>query len=189
MEEKKETKWNQIEEYFATQVVEQAKRATKRWFIAWLITMIALVVTNVYWITMMNSYEYVYQDSEGMNNINTVGNSSPLVVQYINSYGQDGMPSMSQPRSEVQTQASAPQQQTQPVGQVPYQYPPYGYPYPPMFGYYGPAQDNSKNAPLTKEDLKEVVNSAIASIKEEMASKQKEEALSLKNIFREEFLH
>ena len=111
-----------------------------------------------------------------MNNINTVGNSSPLVVQYINSYGQDGMPSMSQPRSEVQTQASAPQQQTQPVGQVPYQYPPYGYPYPPMFGYYGPAQDNCKNAPLTKEDLKEVVNSAIASIKEEMASKQKEEA-------------
>lgn len=71
MEEKKETKWNQIEEYFATQVVEQAKRATKRWFIAWLITMIALVATNVYWITMMNSYEYVYQDSDGMNNINT----------------------------------------------------------------------------------------------------------------------
>lgn len=71
MEEKKETKWNQIEEYFATQVVEQAKRATKRWFIAWLITMIALVATNVYWITMMNSYEYVYQDGDGMNNINT----------------------------------------------------------------------------------------------------------------------
>lgn len=71
MEEKKETKWSQIEEYFATQVIEQAKRATKRWFIAWLITMIALVVTNVYWIEMLNSYEYVYQDSEGINNINT----------------------------------------------------------------------------------------------------------------------
>lgn len=71
MEEKKETKWSQIEEYFATQVIEQAKRATKRWFIAWLITMIALVATNVYWIEMMNSYEYVYQDSEGINNINT----------------------------------------------------------------------------------------------------------------------
>lgn len=71
MEEKKETKWNQIEEYFATQVVEHAKRSTKRWFIAWIVTMISLVATNVYWITMMNSYEYVYQDSEGMNNINT----------------------------------------------------------------------------------------------------------------------
>lgn len=71
MEEKKETKWNQIEEYFATQVVDQAKRSTKRWFIAWIVTMISLVATNVYWITMMNRYEYVYQDSEGMNNINT----------------------------------------------------------------------------------------------------------------------
>lgn len=71
MEEKKETKLSQVEEYLATQVIDQAKRATKRWFIAWLITMIALVVTNVYWIEVMNSYEYVYQDSEGMNNINT----------------------------------------------------------------------------------------------------------------------
>lgn len=72
MEEKnKAAEWSQIEEYLATHVIEQAKRATKRWFIAWVITMVALVATNVYWIETMNSYEYVYQDSEGMNNINT----------------------------------------------------------------------------------------------------------------------
>ena len=70
MEEKKQTKWSQVEEYLATQVIDQAKRATKRWFIAWLITMIALVVTNVYWIDVMNSYEYVYQDGTGENYYN-----------------------------------------------------------------------------------------------------------------------
>lgn len=70
MEEKKETKWNQIEEYFATQVIEQSKRTAKRWFIAWLITFAALIGTNACWIYAMNSYEYVYQDGEGQNNYN-----------------------------------------------------------------------------------------------------------------------
>ena len=72
MEEKNKTaERSQIEQYLATHVIEQAKRSTKRWFIAWVITMVALVATNVYWIETMNSYEYVYQDSDGMNNINT----------------------------------------------------------------------------------------------------------------------
>lgn len=69
--ENKETRWNDVENYFATQVIEQAKTTAKRWFIAWLITMMALVLTNGIWIYVFNSYEYVYQDSEGMNNINT----------------------------------------------------------------------------------------------------------------------
>lgn len=71
MEEKKETKWNQIEEYFATQVIEQSKRTAKRWFIAWLITFVALIGTNTCWIYQWNSYDYIYQDSHGTNNINT----------------------------------------------------------------------------------------------------------------------
>lgn len=70
MEEKKENKWNQIEEYFATQVIEQSKRTAKRWFIAWLITFVALIGTNMAWLYVMNSYEYVYQDGEGQNNYN-----------------------------------------------------------------------------------------------------------------------
>lgn len=71
MEEKKETKWNQIEEYFATQVIEQSKRTAKRWFITWLITFVALIGTNACWIYQWNSYDYIYQDSHGINNINT----------------------------------------------------------------------------------------------------------------------
>lgn len=69
--ENKETRWNDVENYFATQVIEQAKTTSKRWFIAWLITLASLFVTNGIWIYVFNSYEYVYQDSEGMNNINT----------------------------------------------------------------------------------------------------------------------
>lgn len=70
MEEKKETKWSRVEEYLATQVIDQAKRATKRWFIAWLITMTILFVTNGIWIYVFNSYEYVYQDGTGENYYN-----------------------------------------------------------------------------------------------------------------------
>ncbi len=70
MEEKKQTKLSQVEEYLATQVIDQAKRATKRWFIAWLITMSILFVTNGIWIYVFNSYEYVYQDGTGENYYN-----------------------------------------------------------------------------------------------------------------------
>lgn len=70
MEEKKETKWSQVEEYLAAQVIDQAKRVTKRWFIAWLITMAILFVTNGIWIYVFNSYEYVYQDGTGENYYN-----------------------------------------------------------------------------------------------------------------------
>lgn len=70
MEEKKETKLSHVEEYLASQVIDQAKRATKRWFIAWLITMAILFVTNGIWIYVFNSYEYVYQDGTGENYYN-----------------------------------------------------------------------------------------------------------------------
>ena len=68
--ERNEAKWNQIEEYLATQVIEQAKKSTKRWFIAWVITLGALVGTNAAWIYAFNSYEYVYQDGAGENYYN-----------------------------------------------------------------------------------------------------------------------
>ena len=38
---------------------------------AWLITFTALVGTNVAWIYVRQSYEYVSQDGEGINSINT----------------------------------------------------------------------------------------------------------------------
>lgn len=71
MENQKNNKWSEREEFLATQVIEQAKTSAKRWFIAWLITLIALIGTNAYWIYVFNSYEYVSQDGSGVNTINT----------------------------------------------------------------------------------------------------------------------
>lgn len=70
MEENKKPSWEGIEEFFATSVIQQAERSAKRWFIAWLITLAALIGTNMAWLYVMNSYEYVYQDGEGQNNYN-----------------------------------------------------------------------------------------------------------------------
>lgn len=70
MDEKKKD-WSELEDFFATQVIEQAKTSAKRWFIAWMITLLALIGTNAYWIYVFNSYEYVSQDGSGVNTINT----------------------------------------------------------------------------------------------------------------------
>lgn len=70
MDEKKD-KWGELEEFFATHVISQAKATAKRWFVAWLITFMALVGTNALWIYVFNSYEYVSQDGSGVNTINT----------------------------------------------------------------------------------------------------------------------
>lgn len=71
MENEKKNKWGELEDFLATQVIEQAKTSAKRWFIAWLITLLALIGTNAYWIYVFNSYEYVSQDGSGVNTINT----------------------------------------------------------------------------------------------------------------------
>ena len=62
--------WESVEEMLATSVIKQAEAAAKRWFIAWLITMAILFVTNGIWIYVFNSYEYVYQDGTGENYYN-----------------------------------------------------------------------------------------------------------------------
>lgn len=41
------------------------------WFIAFVVTLAALVGTNAYWIYVFQSYEYVQQYSSGINNINS----------------------------------------------------------------------------------------------------------------------
>ena len=75
----KKSSWDNIEQYFATQVIEQAKTSAKRWFVAWLITLAALIGTNAYWIYVFNSYEYVSQDVSGVNTINT-GNQEDISI-------------------------------------------------------------------------------------------------------------
>lgn len=46
--EKKIT-WNDLETMLATEIVRKAKRETKKWFSAWLLTAALLIISNVLW--------------------------------------------------------------------------------------------------------------------------------------------
>ena len=54
-----------------TELVNDMKAQSKRWFIAFVVTLIALVGTNLYWIYQWNSYDYVSQDGDGYNYYNS----------------------------------------------------------------------------------------------------------------------
>lgn len=69
MEEKK-TSWSDAEK-FVSELIQDIQRQAKRWFIAFLVTLVALIGTNIYWIHVFNSYEYVSQDGEGYNYYNS----------------------------------------------------------------------------------------------------------------------
>lgn len=45
----KETTWEEAEK-LVTEVIRDNQRQAKRWFVAFLVTLIALVATNIYWI-------------------------------------------------------------------------------------------------------------------------------------------
>lgn len=75
--EEKNTNWSELERFFATEVIQQAKISAKRWFVAWIITLAALVGTNAAWIYVWQSYEYISQDGSGVNSINT-GNQEDI---------------------------------------------------------------------------------------------------------------
>lgn len=62
--------WNDAEK-FVSELISDARSQAKRWFIAFLVTLAALFGTNVYWIYVFNSYEYVSQDGEGFNYYNS----------------------------------------------------------------------------------------------------------------------
>ena len=42
--------WADIEVALATEIVEESKRKSKRWFTAWIVTVAALVVSNLAWV-------------------------------------------------------------------------------------------------------------------------------------------
>lgn len=42
--------WPNIEVVLATEIVEESKRKSKRWFTAWIVTAAALVASNLAWI-------------------------------------------------------------------------------------------------------------------------------------------
>ena len=71
MDKENKVSWDNLEQFFAVEVIEQSKRNAKRWFVAWLVTLAALIGTNAAWIYVAQSYEYVSQDGSGQNNINT----------------------------------------------------------------------------------------------------------------------
>ena len=56
---------------WATEVIQQAKRNTRHWVIAFAITLAALIGTNTAWIYVFQSYDYISQDGNGINNYNT----------------------------------------------------------------------------------------------------------------------
>ena len=68
MEENKIT-WSDAEK-FVSELIKDAQAQAKRWFIAFIATLVALVGTNIYWIYQWNSYDYVSQDGEGYNYYN-----------------------------------------------------------------------------------------------------------------------
>ena len=75
--EEKNTNWSELERFFATEVIQQAKISAKRWFVAWIITLAALDGTNADWNYSWQSYEYISQDGSGVKSINT-GNQEDI---------------------------------------------------------------------------------------------------------------
>ena len=71
MDKENKVSLDNLEQFFAVEVIEQSKRNAKRWFVAWLVTLAALIGTNAAWIYVAQSYEYISQDGSGQNNINT----------------------------------------------------------------------------------------------------------------------
>ena len=41
--------WNDLETMLATEIVKKAKRETKKWFSAWLLTAALLILSTVLW--------------------------------------------------------------------------------------------------------------------------------------------
>lgn len=71
MEEKNKIETRDDSGSLASEVIHDNFRQSKRWFVAFLVTLAALFATNTYWIHVINSYEYYSQDGEGVNTINT----------------------------------------------------------------------------------------------------------------------
>lgn len=42
--------WADIEVALATEIIEESKKKSKRWFTAWIVTVTALVASNLVWI-------------------------------------------------------------------------------------------------------------------------------------------
>lgn len=50
LKNEKQITWSDIEVALATEIVEESKKKSKRWFTAWIVTVAALVSSNLAWI-------------------------------------------------------------------------------------------------------------------------------------------
>lgn len=46
----RQLKWSDVEVALATEIVEESKKKSKRWFTAWIVTAAALVASNLVWV-------------------------------------------------------------------------------------------------------------------------------------------
>lgn len=70
MDTKKTTTWDDAEK-LVTEMFRDNQQQARRWFIAFMIALFALIGTNTYWIFQWSSYDYVSQDGEGYNYYNS----------------------------------------------------------------------------------------------------------------------
>ena len=47
---KSQLTWADIEVALATEIVEESKKKSRKWFTAWIVTVVALVASNLAWI-------------------------------------------------------------------------------------------------------------------------------------------
>lgn len=70
--------WSDQEKWLSAELVEQSKNQTEKYYkiikievLIIILLIAALVGETVYFVHVMNSYEYVYQDGSGQNNYNS----------------------------------------------------------------------------------------------------------------------
>jgi hypothetical protein len=57
-------------ENMALELLKEVKLQSKRWFLAFVITLVLLFASNISWLYVFQSYDYVSQDGEGYNYYN-----------------------------------------------------------------------------------------------------------------------
>lgn len=50
LKNEKQITWSDIEVALATEIVEESKKKSRKWFTAWVVTATALVASNIVWI-------------------------------------------------------------------------------------------------------------------------------------------
>ena len=50
LKNEKQITWSDIEVALATEIVEESKKKSRKWFTAWIVTAAALVASNIAWI-------------------------------------------------------------------------------------------------------------------------------------------